>query len=68
MNTTFQLDMAADVSIEARRETIRQSLSEIAMDITRELRRADISCPVYLVVPGSGNAVVSMMTPDDPSD
>jgi hypothetical protein len=68
MKTTFQLDMAADDSTEAKREIIRQSLDEIAMDITNGLRHADISYPVYICVPSSGYAIVSMMTPLDPSD
>jgi hypothetical protein len=68
MNTTFQLDMAADDGIEAKREIIRQSLNEIAVDVTNGLREAALRYPVYLFVPGSGDAVVSMMTPDDPSD
>jgi hypothetical protein len=68
MDTTFQLDMATDDSTEAERETLRRSLREITVDVGKGLRKADISYPVYLVVPGSGSAVLSMMTPDDPSD
>ena len=68
MNTAFQLDMATDDSIEAKRKIIRQSLNEIAVHVTSRLREADLSYPVYLVVPGSGDAVVSMMTPLDPCD
>ena len=69
MNTTFQLDAASDDdSIEAKREIVRQSLDEIGVEITKELRDADLNYPVYLVIPGSGNAVVSMMTPLDPCD
>jgi hypothetical protein len=69
MNTTFQLDAASDDdSIEAKREIVRQSLDEIAVEITKELRDADLNYPVYLFVPGSRHAVVSMMTPLDPSD
>jgi hypothetical protein len=68
MNTTFQLDTAADNSIEVNRELIRQSLDEIAVEVSHGLRDADISYPVYLVVPSSGNAIVSMVTPADPSD
>jgi hypothetical protein len=68
MNTTFQLDLAADDSIEAKREIVRQSLDEIGVEIRKELQDADLNYAVYLVVPGSGDAVVSMMTPLDPSD
>jgi hypothetical protein len=68
MNTSFQLDMTADDSIEAKREIIRQSLNKISIEISEGLREEDIIYPVYLVVPGSGDAIVSMMTPLDPSD
>ena len=68
MNTTFQLDMSTDDKTEARREIIRQSLDEIAVEVSHGLRDADIGYPVYLVVPSSGNAIVSMVTPANPSD
>ena len=68
MNTTFQLDMSTDDKTEARREIIRQSLDEIAVEVSHGLRDADISYPVYLVVPSSGNAIVSMVTPANPND
>lgn len=68
MNTIFQLNLAADDRIEAKRELIRQSLNEIAADISKGLRDATLSYPVYICVPSSGYAIVSMMTPLDPSD
>jgi hypothetical protein len=68
MNTTFQLDMTADDSINAKREIIRQSLNEIGVAVSNGLRDADLAYPVYLGVPSSGSAVVTIMTPLDPSD
>jgi hypothetical protein len=66
MNTTFELDM--DDSTEAKREIIRQSLNEIALEVRNALLDENLGYPVYLGVPSSGNTVVSMMTPGDPSD
>jgi hypothetical protein len=68
MNTALQLDIALDESIEAKRETIKRSLDKIAADIGAGLRDVNLYYPVYICIPGSGNAVASMMTPDDPSD
>jgi hypothetical protein len=68
MNTTSQLETSADDSTEAKREIIRQSLDEISVDITNGLQDADLRYPVYICVPSTGYAIVSMMTPDDPSD
>ena len=68
MNTTFQFDTSTDDSTEAKREIIRQSLDEISIEISRGLRDAELSYPIYLAVPSSGDAIVSMMTPLDPCD
>lgn len=51
-----------------RRGIIRHSLKEIAEELGARLREADLRQPVYLVVPSGGDALVSMMTPLDPSD
>ena len=53
---------------EARRKVIRGCLNEIATELGIRLREADLRHAVYLVVPTSGNAVLSMVTPLDPSD
>jgi hypothetical protein len=53
---------------EARRDIIRRSLHEIAAELGDRLRAADLHHPVYLVVPSTGNALVSMMTPFNPCD
>jgi len=68
MNTTFQLETSTGDGTEAKREIIRQSLSEISIEISKGLRDADLRYPVYICVPSSGYAIVSMMTPLDPSD
>jgi hypothetical protein len=68
MNTTFAPEISVNDSTEAKREIIRQSLNEISIDISKGLRDADLSYPVYICVPSSGYAIVSMMTPLDPSD
>jgi hypothetical protein len=68
MNTTLQFDTSTDDSTEAKREVIRQSLDEISIEISKGLQDADLSYPVYICVPSSGYAIVSMMTPLDPSD
>jgi hypothetical protein len=68
MNTTSQIDASTDDGTEAKREIIRQSLSEISTEISKGLRDADLSYPVYLCVPSTGYAIVSMLTPLDPCD
>jgi hypothetical protein len=68
MNLTSQLDTSTDDDTEAKREIIRQSLDKISIEISKGLRDANLSYPVYLVVPSSGFAIASMMTPLDPSD
>ena len=54
--------------IDAQREMIRQSLDEIANDISMALRDAGLRFPVYLTVPNSGDALATFATPLDPSD
>jgi hypothetical protein len=68
MDTTFELDFPTDDRTESKREIIRQSLNEISIEIRKGLRDADLSCPVYICVPSSGYAIVSMITPLDPPD
>jgi hypothetical protein len=68
MNTTLQFDTSTDDSTESKREIIRQSLDEISMEISKGLRDADLSYPVYICIPSTGDAVASMMTPQHPSD
>ena len=53
---------------EAQRDIIRRSLDEISTELRDRLRAADLRDPVFLVVPSSGNAIVSLMIPLDPTD
>jgi len=68
MNTSIILDMSSDDRTEAEREIIRDSLSEIALDVKSRLREADLRYPVYLSVPLSGHAIITLFTDLDPSD
>jgi hypothetical protein len=57
-----------DDCIDARRSIIRQSLDEIAAEVGTALRGAHLSVPLGLTVPRTGHAIVTIITPDDPSD
>jgi hypothetical protein len=52
----------------AQRDLIRQSLNEIANDLSMEMRDAALDFPVYMTVPHSGNSLATIATPLDPSD
>jgi len=60
--------MSMDNDIEYKREIIRNCLSEIIVEIDDQLREAGLSCPIFLTVPNSGDAIAMMATPLDPSD
>jgi hypothetical protein len=59
---------STDDRIEEDRGIISQSLVEIAAEVGGALRDAGLSYPVYLCCPLSGNALVTLATPVDPSD
>jgi hypothetical protein len=67
MTTTIQEVPSADDGIEADRETIRKSLNEIVQELQIRMREAGLSDPVFLTVPSSGQALMTMATPADPS-
>ena len=67
MDTTQQ-DLSADDQIEPKREIIRKCLNEIIADVESRLRAAGLSSTVFLTVPLSGDAIVTLATPLDPSD
>ena len=51
------------------RDMIRQSLDAMANDIGMAMRDAGLAdIPTYLVIPNSGSAIATLMTPLDPSD
>jgi hypothetical protein len=68
MEPTFQLDTSTSDDTEDKREIIRGCLSEIVVEVGNRLREAGLSCPIFLTVPNSGDAVAMMATPLDPSD
>jgi hypothetical protein len=67
MDETNQQDEAIDLRY-AQRDLIRQSLNEIASDLTMEMRDAGLNFPIYMTVPNSGNSVAMIATPLDESD
>jgi hypothetical protein len=68
MDPTFQLDIPENDDTEDKREIIRDCLSEIIVEVEGRLREAGLNCPIFLTVPNSGDAIVMMATPLDPSD
>ena len=52
----------------AQRDLIRQSLNEIANDLSMEMRDAALDFPVYMTVPKSGDSLATIATPLDPTD
>ena len=67
MNETSQQSDADDLRY-AQRDLIRQSLNEIANDLSMEMRDAALDFPVYMTVPNSGHSLATIATPLDPSD
>jgi len=55
-------------AIEAQRELIRQSLPGLASEITMLMRDAELNFPIFLCLPRSGSALVTIATVLDPSD
>jgi hypothetical protein len=52
----------------AQRDIIRQSLNEIANDLSMEMREAALDFPVYMTVPNGGHSLATIATPLDPSN
>jgi hypothetical protein len=53
--------------LDAQREIIRQSLDEITNDIGMAMRDLGLTFPLYMTVRNSGDALVTIATPVDPS-
>jgi hypothetical protein len=53
---------------DAQREIIRQSLDVIINDIEMAMRDGGLAFPVYITVRNSGDALVTIASPLDPSD
>ena len=69
MNTTDdQLEPTDDDELETQRSIIRRSLDEIGEELGVAMRAANLHYPIGLTVPISGEALVTMVTPVDPSD
>ena len=61
-------DASADDKLDAQRDIIRQSLGAIVNDIGVAMRDVGLTFPLYITVRNSGDALVTIATPFDPSD
>ena len=69
MNTIeHEDDSSTDDTLDAQRDIIRQSINEIANDIGMAMRDVGLTFPLYITVRNSGDALVTIATPLDPSD
>jgi hypothetical protein len=69
MNTTeHEDDSSKDDTLDAQRDIIRQSLDAITTDIGMAMRDVGLTFPLYITVRNSGDALVTIVTPLDPSD
>ena len=53
---------------EAQRAIVRLALDEIATETNIAFRKSGLSFPVGLAIPSSGYALITMITPIDPSE
>jgi hypothetical protein len=58
----------SDMRLDAERDIIRQSLDAITNDIGMAMRDVGLTFPLYITVRNSGDALVTIATPLDPSD
>jgi hypothetical protein len=63
-----QDDLSTDDVLDAQRDVIRHSLDAIANEIGMALRDVGLTFPVFITVRNSGDALVTIATPLDPSD
>jgi hypothetical protein len=54
--------------LDAHRDIIRQSLDAISNDIGTAMRDVGLTFPLYITVRNSGDSLVTIATPLDPSD
>jgi hypothetical protein len=59
---------AVEASIAEKRELIRQLLPGLASEVSMLMRDAGLTFPIFLCIPNSGNALLTMATPLDPSE
>jgi hypothetical protein len=57
-----------DNTLDAQRDVIRQSLDAIINEIGMAMRDVGLTFPLYITVRNSGDALVTIATPLDPSD
>jgi hypothetical protein len=57
-----------DDRLDAQRDIIRQSLDAIVNDIGMAMRDVGLTFPLYITVRNSGDALVTIATPLDPSN
>ena len=57
-----------DDKLDMQRDIIRQSLEAITNDIGMAMRDVGLTFPLYITVRNSGDALVTIATPLDPSD
>jgi hypothetical protein len=67
MDISPQPESSASDRTDPRREIIRKSLDEIVQELEVRMREAGLSDPVFLTVPSSGQALMTMATPADPN-
>ena len=65
---TIEQQTESDDSLDAQRDIIRQSLDAIINDIGMAMRDVGLTFPLYTTVRNSGDALVTIATPIDPSD
>ena len=69
MNTIeHEDDPLTEDTLDAHRDIIRQSINEIANDIGMAMRDVGLTFPLYITVRNSGDSLVTIATPLDPSD
>ena len=67
-NTDEQHKTSTDDEIDAKRSIVRESLDEIAAEMGIAMRDANLRFPIGITTPSSGHAIVTIVTPLDPSD
>jgi hypothetical protein len=67
-NTDEQHKTSTDDGIDAQRSIIKESLDEIAADVGTALFNANLRFPIGITTPSSGHAIVTIVTPLDPSN
>jgi hypothetical protein len=67
MDTNTQPESSTGNWIEAEREILRKSLDKTVQEVGAEMRKAGLSDPVFLTVPNTGQALMTMATPVDPN-